>query len=69
MSKINDVVNYFHPAASKFEQWACESEASEDYRQMTLSEDVSVGPAVVVRKEISVRWTSLSESGELEWTN
>ena len=36
---------------------------------MTLSEDVSIGPAVVVGKEISARWTSLSESGELERTS
>jgi len=34
MSKINDVTHYFQPAASKFEQWACESEVSEEYKQM-----------------------------------
>jgi len=36
MSKINDVVHYFQSAASKFEQWACQSKASEEYKQMTL---------------------------------
>ena len=35
-SKINDVAHYFQRAASKFEQWACESEASEKYERMTL---------------------------------
>jgi len=37
MSKINDVAHYFQPAASKFDQWACKSEALEEYKQMTLS--------------------------------
>ena len=32
MSKINDVVHYFQSAASKFDQWACKSEASEEYK-------------------------------------
>jgi len=36
MSKINDVVHYFQPAASKFDQWAYKSEASEEHKQMTL---------------------------------
>ena len=35
-SKINDVAHYFQPAASKFKQWACESETSKEYKQMTL---------------------------------
>ena len=35
-SKINDVAHYFQRAASKFEHWACESEASEKYEQITL---------------------------------
>jgi len=36
MSKINDVVHYFQPAASKFDKWAYKSEASDEYKQMTL---------------------------------
>ena len=36
MSKINFVAHYLQPAASKFEQWACKSEASEEYKQVTL---------------------------------
>jgi len=36
LSKINNVAHYFQPAASKFEQWACKSDASEEYKQMTL---------------------------------
>jgi len=36
MLKYNDVDHYFQTAASKFEQWACESEALEEYKQMTL---------------------------------
>jgi len=36
MPKINDVVHYFQPAASKFDQWACKSEALEEYNQITL---------------------------------
>jgi len=36
MSKINNVVHYFQPAANKFDQWAYKSEASEEYKQMTL---------------------------------
>jgi len=36
MSKIHDVAHYFQPAASKFDQWACKSEVSEKYKQMTL---------------------------------
>jgi len=36
MSKIKDVAHYFQPAASKFDQWACKSEALEEYKQMTL---------------------------------
>ena len=36
MSKINDVAHYFEPAAGKFEQWACKSEASDEYKEMTL---------------------------------
>jgi len=36
MSKLNDVAHYFQPAAIKFEQWACESERSEECKQMTL---------------------------------
>jgi len=35
MSKIHDVAQYFQPAASKFDQWACEK-ALEEYKQMTL---------------------------------
>jgi len=35
MSKIHDNAHYFWPAASKFEQWACKSEALEEYTQMT----------------------------------
>jgi len=36
MSKSNDVVHYFQPAASKFDRWACESESEEEYKQTTL---------------------------------
>ena len=36
MSKINNVVQYFQPAASKFDHWAYKSDASEEYKQMTL---------------------------------
>jgi len=36
MSKINDVVHHFQPAANKFDQWACKSEASEEYKSITL---------------------------------
>ena len=38
MAKINDVIHYSQPgpAAIKFDQWACKSEASEEYKQMTL---------------------------------
>jgi len=38
MSKINDVVHHskVQPADSKFDQWAYKSEASEEYKQMTL---------------------------------
>ena len=35
MSKIHDVAQYFQPAASKFDQWACEK-ALEEYKQITL---------------------------------
>jgi len=34
MSKINDFTHYFRPAASKFEHWACKSEALEKYKQI-----------------------------------
>ena len=36
MSKINHCAHYFQRAASRFEHWACESEALEEYNQMTL---------------------------------
>jgi len=36
MSNIDDVVHYFQPAARKIDQWAYKSEASEEYKQMTL---------------------------------
>ena len=65
MSKINDVVYYFQPAASKFDQWACESEASEEYKQMTLR-TFQRAPQWLSERRISVRWTPLSESSELE---
>ena len=36
MLEINDVAHYFYAAAGRFKQWACEWEASEEYKQMTL---------------------------------
>ena len=50
VSKINDVVHYFQPAASKFDRWAYKSEASEEYKTDD-SQDISNGHEVVVRKE------------------
>jgi len=60
MSKINDVVHYFQPAASKFDQWACKSEASEEYKQMTLR-TFQTTPQWLAERRISARWTPLSE--------
>jgi len=65
MSKINDVVHYFQAAASKFDQWANKSEASEEYKQMTLRM-LQTAPQWLSERRISARWTSLSESSELE---
>jgi len=65
MSKINDVVYYFHPAASKFDQWACKSEATEEYKQMTLR-TFQMAPQWLSERSISARWTPHSESSELE---
>jgi len=65
MSKINDVAHNFQPAASKFEQWACRSEALEEYKQMTLR-TFPTAPQWSSEKRISARWTPLSESGELK---
>ena len=65
MSKINDVAHYFQPAASKFEEWACKSETSEEYEQMTLR-TFQKGPQWLSERTISARWTPLSESSELE---
>jgi len=65
MSKINDVVNYFQPAASKFDQWACKSETSEAYKQMTLR-TFQTAPQWLSERRISARWTPLSESSKLE---
>ena len=65
MSKINDVVYYFQPAASKFDQWAYKSEASEEYKQITLR-TFQTAPQWLSERRISARWTPLSESSELE---
>jgi len=65
MSKINDVVHYFQPAASKFDQWAYKSEASEEYKQMTLR-TFHTTPRWLSARRISAQWTPLSESSELE---
>jgi len=65
MSKINDVVHYFQPAASKFDQWEYTSEASEVYKQMTLR-TFQTAPQWLSERRISARWTPLSESSELE---
>jgi len=65
MSKINDVVHYFQPAASKLDQWPYKSEASEEYKQMTLR-TFQTAPQWLSERRISVRWTPLSESSELE---
>jgi len=65
MSKINFVAHYLQPAASKFEQWACKSEASEEYKQVTLR-TFQTAPQWLSERRISARWTPLSESNELE---
>ena len=65
MSKINDVVHYFQPATSKLDQWAYKSEASEEYKQMTLRM-FQTALQWSSERRISVRWTPLSESSELE---
>jgi len=65
MSKINDVGHYFQPAAGKFEQWACKSEASEEYKPKTLRMFQTAPPRLSERR-ISARLTPLSESSELE---
>jgi len=66
MSKINDVAHYVQPAASKFDQWACKSEASEEYEQMTLKA-FQTAPQWLPERKISARRTPLSESSELKW--
>ena len=68
MSKINDVAHYFQPAASKFEQWACKSEALEEYKHMTLR-TFQTTPQLFSERRIRARWTLLSESSELERTS
>jgi len=65
MSKINDVVHYFQPTASKFDQWAYKSEASEEYKQMTFR-TFQTATQWLSKRRISVRWTPLLESSELE---
>jgi hypothetical protein len=65
MSKIHDVAHYFQPAARKFKQWACDSEASEEYKQMTFRTFQEASQWLSERK-ISVRWTPLSELSKLE---
>jgi len=65
MSKINDVVHYFQPAASKCDQWAYKSEASEEYKQMTLR-TFQMASQWLSGRRISARRTPLSESSELE---
>jgi len=65
MSKINDVVLYFQPAASKFDKWACKGEASEEYKQMT-HRTFQTAQQWLSERRISARWTPLSESSELE---
>jgi len=65
MSNFNDVVHYFQPAASEFDQWAYKSEASEEYKKMTLR-TFQTAPQWLSETRISVRWTPLSESSELE---
>jgi len=65
MSNINDVAHYFQPAASKFDQWACKSEASEEYKQITLR-TFQTAPQWLSERRFRARWTPLSESSELE---
>jgi len=65
LSKINDVAHYFQPAAGKFEKWACKSEASVEYKQMTLR-TIQTAQQWLSERRISARWTPLSESSELE---
>jgi len=65
MSKINDVIHYFQPAAIKFDQWACKSEALEGYKQITLR-TFQTAQQWLSERRISARWTPLSESSELE---
>jgi len=52
MSKINDVVHHFQPAASNFDQWAYRSEASDEYKQMTLRTS-QTGPQWLSESRIS----------------
>jgi len=54
MSKINEVVYYFQAAASKFDQWANKSEASEEYKQMTLR-TLQTAPQWLSERRISAR--------------
>jgi len=65
MSNIDDVVHYFQPAARKIDQWAYKSEASEEYKQMTLR-TFQTNPKWLSGRRISARWTPLSESSKLE---
>jgi len=65
MSTINDVVHYFQSASSKFDHWAYKSEASEEYKQMTLR-TFQTAPQWLSERRISTRWTPPSESSELE---
>jgi len=59
------VVHYFQPGASKFDQWAYKSEASGEYKLMTLR-TFQTAPQWFSERRISARWTPLSESSELE---
>jgi len=61
MSKINHVAYYFQPSASKFEQWACKSEPSEN----TLR-TFQTTPQWLSERRIGVRWTPTSESSKFE---
>jgi len=65
MSKSNEVAHYFQPAASKFEQWACKPQVSEEYKQMTLRM-FQTAPQWLLERRTSARWTPLSESSKLE---
>ena len=65
MSKSMTWSSIFNQLAGTFDQWACKSEVSEEYKQMTLR-TFQTAPQSLSERRISARWTPLSESSELE---